>query len=179
MELSMRVHNHGAAREASIIADRELIQRARPVKAKGPAGPMRPSTQSAPLAEDHHPNQPVRRISVEAHQNGMGLVLTDLSLVPIYACNGATSILCYPAQPDAIARQTTVQQQIRSILQSDRFVVEWPPRDFLSGRRRYVCRSFFVESFDEETRPPMVALMLERRPRHPLVLSDVGRRFHL
>ena len=140
---------------------------------------MQPAAQSASRAEDYQPNQLLRRVSVDAHQNGMGLVLADLSLKPIYACNGATSILHYPALPGALARQTTVQQRIRSILQTDRFIAEWPPRDFLSGRRRYACRSFLVESFDDGTRPPVVALMLERRPRDPLVLSDVGRRFHL
>jgi DNA-binding CsgD family transcriptional regulator len=175
----MRANNHVAAGEATSAVNRKLPEKARPLKMNGADGQARAPAQSAPRAEDLQPNQLLRRMSVEAHQDGMGLLLLDLNFKPIYASNAATSILHYVARPDAVGNRATVQEEIQVILQADRYNVGLPPRDFVSGRRRYICRSFLIESLDDGPRPPVVALMLERRPRDPLMLSDVARRFHL
>ncbi len=175
----MRANNHVAAGEATIAVNRKLPEKARPLKTKGAHGQARAPAQSAPRAEDDQPNQLLPRMSVEAHRNGMGLLLVDLSFKPIYASNASTAILRYVARPDAIANRATVQEQIRFILQTDRFIAELSPRDFVSGRRRYICHSFLVESLEDGPRQSVVALMLERRPRDPLELSDAARRFHL
>jgi DNA-binding CsgD family transcriptional regulator len=175
----MRVNNCVAARRATIGANRELPQKARPLRTKDATGQTKLPAQRATRAEDHQPILPLHQMSDDTGPNGTGLLLADLNLKPIYASNAATSILHYVDQPDATANHTTVQTRIRFILQIDRFIAECSPRDFLSGRRRYVCRSFLIESLADGHRPPLVALILERRPRDPFVLSDVGRRFHL
>jgi len=114
--------------------------------------------------------------SVEVPQGEMGVVLADLNLKPIYTNNAAVYVLNYPDQ----SRATTdgVQRRIRFILRTESFTTPSSPADFLSGRRQYVCRPFLLEPRHSEARPSVVSLVLERRPRDPVELSEISRRFH-
>ena len=116
----------------------------------------------------------------------MGVVLADLNLKPIYTNNAAVHVLNYPDQ----SRATTdgVQRRIRFILRTEHssfglnrwtgFTTPSSPADFLSGRRQYVCRPFLLEPRQHsEARPLVVFLVLERRPRDPVELSEISRRF--
>ena len=68
-----------------------------------------------------------------------------------------------------------VQERVRSILQVDSPGSQ--PADFLSGKRRYVCRSFLLSR--EGASPQFVALLLERPCLDLTQLGDIGVRFHL
>jgi len=109
--------------------------------------------------------------------NEMGFLLADLNFKSIYTNHAAIQILNYPRESQATANWTAfVQERIRSILHAGRFTTQLPPASFFSGRRRYVCRPFLLESLE---RPPVVAVLFERRSRDPVDLSEVSRRFHL
>ncbi len=112
-------------------------------------------------------------------QNGPGFILTDLSFGPVYTNNAALDILDYPKQSATTFDARRVRERIRSILQTETFTAVSTPAGFVSGRRRYICRPFLLESRERETRQPIVALLMERRPRDPVELSEVSHRFHL
>jgi DNA-binding CsgD family transcriptional regulator len=119
--------------------------------------------------------------TVEAPQNGPGVVLADLGFKPIYTNATTLQILSYPYPSHTTANpEVFVRGRIRSILQAERFTTVSSATDFLSGRRRYVCRPFLLtESKANGTGSPIVVLLLERRSRDPMELSEVSRRFHL
>jgi DNA-binding CsgD family transcriptional regulator len=99
--------------------------------------------------------------------------------MPVYTNKEALHILNYPQEAQSTVNPRGVQEQFRSIFQAKCFTAGLPPVGFLSGRRHYVCRPFSLESRDGSARPPLFALLLERRPRDPVELSEVSRRFHL
>ena len=106
-----------------------------------------------------------------------GFLLATLTFESLYANDAAIQILSYPQVP---APQTSwrilAQARIRSILNVDRFDSDMSAVPFVSGRRRYVCRPFLLQSSD---RAGMVAILLERPSREPLDVSEISRRFHL
>jgi len=114
--------------------------------------------------------------SVEVPQGETGVVLADLNLKPIYTNNAAVYVLNYPDQ--SCATTDGVQRRIRFILRTESITTPSSPADFLSGRRQYVCRPFLLEPRHSEARPSVVSLVLERRPRDPVELSEISRRFH-
>jgi DNA-binding CsgD family transcriptional regulator len=120
---------------------------------------------------------PVTWGSVEAIDREIGLLLTDLNHRPIYRNSAAVHILCYPHDSAKTNHsETLVQERVRSLLQADSAGSQ--PADFLSGRRRYLCRSFFL-SREGGASPQLVALLLERPCRDLTQLCDIGGRFHL
>ncbi len=174
----MKAQSHVSDNTARIAtAQHEPVQRAQWLNTLVPV--KDPSRPRAPREVNDPSHGCISGITGDEDRRGIGLIVADLNLTLIYTSSAATSILQYPAQPGAIASRTIVQERIRSILPTDGFNTESSSQDFVSGRRRYVCRPFLVESLDHGSRPPIVALTLERRPRDPLVLAEVGRRFHL
>ena len=115
---------------------------------------------------------------MKAGQREAGFLLADRSLKPIYMNAAASSILCYPNESRATANPAAVQERIRAILPVEPFITGLSPASFLSGKRRYTCRSFLVESQAHRT-PAMVALVLERRPEDPVDVLAVSRHFRL
>ena len=92
----------------------------------------------------------------------IGFLLADVSLKPLYTNRAAVQILGY-ARPGAAFRQAgSLQERIRAILRAERFALDCTTTAFLSGRRRYFCRTFLLESHQTPVRPSMVALLLER-----------------
>jgi len=87
-------------------------------------------------------------------------------------------ILNYPKEAQ-IATPRDVQEHVRRIFHTDGLTTRLRSADFLSGRRRYVCRPFFLESIDGNPRPLIVVILLERRSREPVDVSEISRRFHL
>lgn len=109
----------------------------------------------------------------------IGFLLADVSLKPLYTNRAAVQILGY-ARPGAAFRQAgSLQERIRAILRAERFALDCTTTAFLSGRRRYFCRTFLLESHQTPVRPSMVALLLERCPREGLDLSEATRPYHL
>jgi len=127
-----------------------------------------PSAKIVPSASPSH-----ARIA-----NTTGFVLADVDFTVTYANQAAIRILRYSEGPREAAASgpAVVQQRIRSILGVERFAPGLPLNSFHSGRRRYVCRPFLLESGD---RPPIVALVLDRRSRDSFDLSEISQRFHL
>ena len=112
-------------------------------------------------------------------RSSQGFLLTDVTFKPLYANDCARSILDFPGAEPAGATSAAVAQRIRTILQSERFSAELTAAEFVSGKRLYVCRPSLLESRDRPARPAMVILLLERRARDPLPLSEMCRQFHL
>lgn len=128
-----------------------------------------------------HPGEPIALEAIAAAWSGLdyppeprtfagpatGLLLLDADFNPVYVNSEATRILIYPeAPPEAERRQTLVLEKIRSILIDHR-----TPGDptlvpqFLSGRRRYLCRSFPVERFPAAPMANVHRVGLLERPR--------------
>jgi len=121
---------------------------------------------------------PVFRSQSTGVSAGVGFFLADVNLKPLYANAAAVQILGYGAGAASQGAEF-LQERIRSILRAERFALECSTTAFLSGKRRYVCRPFLLESPQNHARPPMVALVLERCPREGLDLSEASRRYHL
>jgi len=110
-----------------------------------------------------------------------GFLLMDSSLRPVSFNAEAIEILSYPdRQPGlrhsdlllaAKVRSSLVSRQARS---ESHFVTE-----FRSGRRRYFCRAFCVDSCAKDPSHPSIAVLLERGPSGLVPLSEVSRQFNL
>jgi DNA-binding CsgD family transcriptional regulator len=110
-----------------------------------------------------------------------GFVLMDSSLRPVSFNAEAIEILSYP---DKLANlphaEVLLAGKIQSSLVSRQargestFVTE-----FRSGRRRYFCRAFSVDSHAKDPSHPSIAVLLVRGPSGLVPLSEVSRRFNL
>jgi DNA-binding CsgD family transcriptional regulator len=110
-----------------------------------------------------------------------GFLLTDSLLNPISFNAEAVQILSYPDKLADLKRlHVWLTEKIRSTLRSRQpsgestFVAE-----FRSGRRRYFCRTFFVDSGAKELSQASIALLLERGPSGLVPLSQVSQQFNL
>jgi DNA-binding CsgD family transcriptional regulator len=159
---------------ATIVTNRVAVLEARGVETRS----LREQrlAADAPLPADHWPNPLPAPTRVDAAQGGTAFLLTDLNWKPIYTNDAAVLILHYPDEARFNTNPAAVQERIRSIFHAERFTTGSPPTSFLSGRRHYVCRPFFLES---QNRSPIVALLLERCHQGPVEFSEVSRRFHL
>ena len=171
----MPAREHFAGQAETIVAGRVAVLKARHVEPQRATVESHSAVSIAPLPVDH---QYVALPFMKLGEGETGFLLSDRSLKPIYTNGAANSILCYPNASGATANPAVVQERIRSILPVEPFITGLSPASFLSGRRRYTCRSFVVESHDNSA-PAMVALVLERRPRDPIDLVAVSRHFHL
>lgn len=114
-------------------------------------------------------------------KNPAGLVLTDSSLSPTWYNAEAIEILCYPDKlANLTHRDALLGVKIRSSLISPQARRESPfVNEFRSGRRRYFCRAFFVDSHLKDSSGSCVAVLLERGPARLAALSQVSRQFNL
>ncbi len=115
-----------------------------------------------------------------ATSSGMGLLLLDAALEPIYANDEAVQILAYPKGPREIGSLDGVlAKQIQSVLFNDRSSAQSsPPTEFLSGRRHYRCRAFSLDS--QSTNPSQATVVLfERGPREAVDVAQIAAEFHL
>jgi len=110
-----------------------------------------------------------------------GFLLMDSALYPVWFNTVAIEILSYP---DRLANPTNSEvllaAKIRSNLVSRQARGESPfVTEFRSGRRRYFCRAFFVESCVKDPSHPSIAVLLERGPSGSVPLSLVSQQFNL
>src|SRR5262249_28494965 len=148
-----------------------VVTQTRQTKREGLSGELSRLTSA-------HPSQALRSLPV-GNTAGAGFLLADVNLKPLYANNTAVSILQYSRSPSAARPTEPLQERLRFILQAESLGLEPSPIAFLSGRRRYICRPFLLESRQGHDRSPIVALLLERCPREELDPSDVSRGYHL
>jgi DNA-binding CsgD family transcriptional regulator len=92
----------------------------------------------------------------------IGLLVLAPSLKPIYCNSEALKILAYPNRPPKTP-SAECSKSIRSIVGkntgADDFV---KTSNFVSGRRRYLCRTFILEFESEGGFKPTIAIILER-----------------
>jgi len=125
--------------------------------------------------------QPLAKAPVapKARVNGtvasrIGLVLLDSSLKAVFYNAEALRILGYPNKlprtPDL-----AVSRSIRSLAEQTPGVDLPTTMPFVSGRRRYVCRAFNLETASDAASWPTIAITLER----DCMLRDQVARFQL
>jgi DNA-binding CsgD family transcriptional regulator len=110
-----------------------------------------------------------------------GFLLTDFLLNPISFNAEAIEILSYPERLANLARsELFLAEKIRSTLICTRPTGESPfVSEFRSGRRRYFCRAFLVDSGAKEPFRPSIAMLLERGPSGLVPMSRVCQQFKL
>ena len=92
----------------------------------------------------------------------VGLILLDSSLNPVYCNSEALRILVYPNQPPK-APSAEFLESIRSIVGKNPAANDFPITTyFVSGKRRYLCRTFVLESEADSGSKPAIALTVER-----------------
>jgi DNA-binding CsgD family transcriptional regulator len=131
-----------------------------------------------PRQTDNTPAPPALLRAKTATSARVGLVLLDSSLHPMYCNSEAISIFAYPGEPRKVKLSSAeFYEQIRSIIprmpSSDQFPLT---AFFVSGRRRYVCRSFLSESEFNVSAKPVLAMTVER---NRWVLRDLVMLFQL
>lgn len=109
-----------------------------------------------------------------------GVLLVEPSLKLIYANSEAIGVLVFPEDPKNIkSLDVFLAERIRSILVKRG---SSPPpafiTDFISGRRRYLCRAFSLNA-QQNHEQAMLALLLERDDLAHFDASKVAVRFHM
>src|ERR1700739_27229 len=112
-----------------------------------------------------------------------GFLLLDKSLAPVASNHQAIRTLSYPNFPERIKRMDVfLADKIRAGLVSRQasngidFV-----KDFKSGKRKYFCRSFLVDTNGNGSKgmPLLAALLFERCSSGTLALEQIGLEFEL
>jgi len=110
-------------------------------------------------------------------KSAVGFLLMDSNLNLISSNVEAAQILSYP---DKVANLGLVTERILSTLMSQELLGESPfVAEFQSGRRRYFCRAFHVDSQAKDHARATMAVLLERGPSGLVPLSRVSQRFKL
>ena len=111
---------------------------------------------------------------------GFLLMTSDLKLV--HANAEALRILLYPHSPESAQDfKGSLAAKIRSILLANGVGAPPPlPTEFISGQRRYICRTFSLHS-DANNEPghPALAMIFERTSHTAFDTSQVAAQFHL
>ena len=123
----------------------------------------------------------VRKKEESPSKTTAGFLLMDSSLRPLSFNVEAIEILSYPdRQPGLRHSDLLLAAKVRSSLVSRQARRESPfVTEFRSGRRRYFCRAFCVDSCVSDPSHPSIAVLLERGPSGLVPLSQVSRQFNL
>jgi len=126
-------------------------------------------------------DRPLNGTKAPPPSSSSGFLLMDSSLTTISFNAEAIQILSYPAKlanarrPDAF-----LAEKIRSSLVRSDHSAESPfVTEFRSGRRRYVCRAFLVDTPDKGPSHASIVLLLERGPSALVALAQVSQQFNL
>ena len=110
-----------------------------------------------------------------------GFMLLDSSFNLIGFNSEAIAILSFPTKPDQIKQQAVfLADKVRSSLLSSHangslaFV-----REYKSGKRRYTCRAFRLDSGEKGKTGLSIALLLERHSSGEMALHDLCEQFDL
>jgi DNA-binding CsgD family transcriptional regulator len=150
---------------------------------------LRDSLQQATRAAAAPGQRSVSVAGVTKHQtaeklspytSSAGFVLMDVSLSPISFNAEAAQILGYPNKIARPRRRDVFLTKIRSTLLRLQASGESPfVAEIQSGRRRYVCRAFLVESPMKDSAQAHIAVLLERGPSGLVRLSQVSHQLNL
>jgi hypothetical protein len=122
------------------------------------------------------------RKKVPPPKSAAGFLLIDSSLNPIWFNAEALQILRYPDKLANLRHSDDVSLagRIRLSLMSQEPSGESPfVTEFRSGRRRYFCRAFLVDSQAKNPAHPSIVILLERGPSGLVSLSEVSQKFNL
>lgn len=110
-----------------------------------------------------------------------GLVLMNSSLKPIYANSQAIQTLAYPGDPRKIkSLESLLSMKIRPVVAgAPGSPQSLFPSEIVSGRRRYQCRTFVLNSQARNSSRPTVALLLERPARRSVEISKISEQYCL
>jgi len=110
----------------------------------------------------------------------IGLVVVDASLNVVAANTAATQILTFPVSPEKARRPSILlREKISSLLPRNSQTESVNVREFRSGRRTYLCRSFVLDASVNGGSSPAHVLVLERRASNTSALSQAHERFGL
>jgi DNA-binding NarL/FixJ family response regulator len=104
----------------------------------------------------------------------IGLVLLDSSLKPVFYNAEALRIVCYPSQPPKVP-DAAFAESIRTLARQTPAIDIPTTAHFVSGRRRYLCRTIGLEAAANGGHRPAIAITFERDG----VLRDQVARFQL
>ena len=124
---------------------------------------------------------PSRQTAGSPLRSAVGFLLLDSSLHPIAFNVEAIRVLSYPDQLATVRpADVFLAERIRETL-LDREPSRESPRvtEFRSGRRRYLCRAFPVDSDTKGPSHASIAVLLERAPVSVIPLSPVSEQFNL
>jgi DNA-binding CsgD family transcriptional regulator len=107
-----------------------------------------------------------------------GLVVVDSSLNLVASNSEGLDILAFPKISVHTESRCLAEERIRSQLLLSH-PVNASVRDFRSGSRLYICRSFPVDLAWEAERGPAYVLMFERRTATSLTLEEICTRYGL
>jgi len=130
--------------------------------------PLRMTRISAPEANESLKKAPPPKSAV-------GFLLMDSALNLISSNVEATQILAY-SDKVANLKRTEICSSLLNREPSGKspFVTE-----LRSGRRRYFCRAFLVDSQAKDPAHPSIAVLLERGPSGLVPLSQISQQFNL
>ena len=124
---------------------------------------------------------PVTPRECRGPRTAVGFLLLDSSLRPAAFNAEAIRILCYPSQlADLKHPDVFLAGKIR-----DGLLTRPPSREsplvteFRSGRRRYLCRAFLIDSDGKRPSEPGIAVLLERAPSGSIPWSPISEQFNL
>jgi len=109
---------------------------------------------------------------------GVGLILLDSSSRVVYYNSEAQAILACPQSSGKTKLSDDALSKLIPMVTGNRQAADGPPRAtfFMSGRRRYVCRSFVFEGGAEHRGKPVIAITIERDRS---ALLDMAARYQL
>src|SRR5256712_1099633 len=157
---------------------REIPRRASP----GPVWAQRDETPESSMEAMMHSNGSALSVAQRlSSKPTVGFLLLDSTLHPIAFNVEAIRVLSYPNQL-ATARPADgfLAERIRENLLDREPSRESPlVTEFRSGRRRYLCRAFRVDSDTKSPSHASIAVLLERAPVSVIPLSPVSEQFNL
>lgn len=118
---------------------------------------------------------------VQANSSKPGLVVVDAALNLVASNTEAIQILTFPTRPDKIRQlDSVVTERIRTRLLDKHAIGDSGfVREFRSGNRTYVCRSFPLTVNVKSAAQPALVLVFERRPSSAIAMSEVSSQFGL
>ena len=112
-----------------------------------------------------------------------GFLLMQESFKPLYANDEAVAILAYPEKPAHIdSLESFLVRKVRSILGDKQSSIESGViTQFVSGKRRYLCRAFPVRPGSSTTAGSLSSfvLLLERYCTAPFDISELAELYRL
>jgi DNA-binding CsgD family transcriptional regulator len=158
-----------------------LSTHAAPDISAGEAASAAPPPLKAKRISAAEANEALKKKKAPPPKSAVGFLLMDGALNLISSNIEATQILSYPNKlVDPRRQEPNIKGKIRSTLMPQQPSGESPfVTEFRSGRRRYFCRAFLVDSEAKNPSRPSIAVLLERGPSGLLPLSQVSQVFNL